>query len=57
MTGGDVSIRQIRYVPRLTRRDLVADIIKIRAHDREVEVYISPTGRSIRVYVDGEALR
>lgn len=39
-----------------TRRngDKPSDIIMIRGKGREVEVYISPTGRGVQVYVDGK---
>ena len=42
---------------RLDTADAPRHALKVRAGGREVEVYISPTGRSVRVWVDHEEVR
>ena len=32
------------------------DVVKVRGKNREIEVTVSPTGRSVRVYLDGKRM-
>jgi hypothetical protein len=46
-----LSIRWFSFVGR--KRTDTWRAVKVRHGQREIEMYVSPTGRSVRVYVDG----
>lgn len=53
-TPADVSVRHFDFVKNLQRRDLAHRIVKVTGRGRDVEVALSPTGRSVQVFVDGK---
>lgn len=52
--GPDVEVTRTAEFPRESGK--VCRILTVRAGAHELQVYVSPTGRSIRVHLDGAEL-
>lgn len=52
--GDPFDIRQFTWP--LKRGGNLYSTLKVRAGNREIEVTVSPTGRSVQVYVDGHRI-
>lgn len=53
--NGNAGVRWFTIRRRTT--EPASSILTVRTEHREVEVYISPAGRSVRIFVDGEEVR
>ncbi len=42
---------------RFPRGNGMADVLQIDANGRKVEIYVSPAGRSVRVWVDDKEIK
>lgn len=48
---------QPTFIERIVPPAGEAHAFEVQHHRRHVEVYVSPTGRSVRVFVDGQEVR
>lgn len=54
--GGDGAEVEVTRVAHFPRSNGVCRVIGLKAGGHRVEVYVSPTGKSVRVFKDGKEL-